>query len=736
MKNGLLSLITAISCWAAAAAATSERPMLIRVDLKNYGAFDILSRFNFDVAFVGRDGFADIVGSDEDYQELDGLGLRPFVIHNDLISYYQSRFPATTTMGGFRTFSEAIAYLDTIHTLFPTITTSRSSIGNSYEGRPLWMMKISDNPEIDEDEPEFLINGLTHAREPMGMEATLSFMRYLCDNYGSNPEVTNLVDNREFYFVPIVNPDGYEYNRLTDPSGGGMWRKNRRGNGTDLNRNWGYMWGYDNDGSSPYPSDETYRGTGPFSEPETQALRLFINQRDFNLAMNFHTYGNYFLYPWGYDDLHAPDQPIFAIIADSSTASNGYAAGTPWELLYNTNGDANDWQYGEQTEKPKIFAFTMEIGEQFDGFWPDPYRIPILWQDVLPSLLYLSRIADNPMAAGPPVAPNLAGIGVVPGDFTIYWQHHDQTNPAVAFELIELTGLQRMADNFDAGTANWNLDGFYRVNNRHHSGAYAIYSGSDNSYDGSIVAVNPIQVGPNDTLSFWTWYAIELDYDYAYAQISSDGGATFDNLAGNVTTNYNPNGTNLGNGITGSSGAWILAKFPLHSYAGQSVVLGLRYRTDVGVLEEGFYADDLYPVETFVQQTIIGSAITDTLYAFDNHPEGEYYYQVRACDAQGQWSGRSNRQMATVEAGPACIFTPGDINGNGVFNGIDVTYGVSYLKGQGDPPAVSCDCPPHGTLYPAADVNGNCLFNGIDIIYAVSFLKSIGAPPASCPDCQ
>ena len=147
------------------------------------------------------------------------------------------------------------------------------------------------------------------------------------------------------------------------------------------------MWGYDNIGSSPYSYDETYRGASPFSEPETQCLREFIDSRQFKIIMNFHSYGNDFLYSWGYYDGYTPDNQIFGQIADSATAQNGYAHGTAWEVLYNTNGDCNDWQYGEQLEKPKMFGIVMEIGDGFDGFWPDPSRIPTLWGQVLPSLL-------------------------------------------------------------------------------------------------------------------------------------------------------------------------------------------------------------------------------------------------------------------------------------------------------------------------------------------------------------
>ncbi len=121
------------------------------------------------------------------------------------------------------------------------------------------MVKISDNPNVNETEPEVLYTALHHAREPVGAMQMLFYMYYLLENYDNDPFIQALVDNTEMYFVPVVNPDGYVYNQTTNPNGGGMWRKNRRNNGSaglygsDLNRNYGYMWGYDNNGSSPYP---------------------------------------------------------------------------------------------------------------------------------------------------------------------------------------------------------------------------------------------------------------------------------------------------------------------------------------------------------------------------------------------------------------------------------------------------------------------------------------------------
>jgi carboxypeptidase T len=296
------------------------------------------------------------------------------------------------SMGGFHTWNEVLENLDSMLARYPDLITAKAPIGDflTSEGHPLYWVKISDNPNVSEDEPQVLYTGMHHAREAIGTEQLLFFMYYLLENYDTDPNVKELVDNRELYFIPVVNPDGYLYNQQTNPNGGGGWRKNRRNNGdgsfgVDLNRNYGYMWGYDNEGSSPYTWDETYRGPEAFSEPETQAIRQFAEEHDFKFAFNYHSYGNDYLYPFGYTEIYPPqpDHDIFYAYAQSMTIENGYVYGTPWEVLYPTNGDANDWLYGEQIEKNKVYAVTPEIGTDMDGFWPSPDRIIPLCQTTM-----------------------------------------------------------------------------------------------------------------------------------------------------------------------------------------------------------------------------------------------------------------------------------------------------------------------------------------------------------------
>jgi len=304
------------------------------------------------------------------------------------------------SMGGYLTADEVYAKLDEMFQNHPNIITEKDSIGATLLGEPIYAVKISDNPNVDENEPEVFYNSLIHAREPESMMQLLYYMYYLLDNYGTDPEVTYLVDNREMYFVPVFNVDGYKYNETTNPNGGGMWRKNRRQNsdgskGVDLNRNWGYNWGYDNTGSSPNPSSETYRGTAAFSEPETESIRQFCISHNFKTALNYHTYSDLLILPWGYTPHETPDSLTYREFASEMTQYNHYSWGTSSDIIYSVNGDADDWMYGEQTEKDKMIIMTPEVGTSSDGFWPPQSRIlPLAEENIFPNL-YIAWAAGD-----------------------------------------------------------------------------------------------------------------------------------------------------------------------------------------------------------------------------------------------------------------------------------------------------------------------------------------------------
>lgn len=300
--------------------------------------------------------------------------------------YEQYETPANYTygsMGGYLTYAEMLDVLDDMATQYPNLISTRAPIGTqTIEGNDIFWVRLSDNPTMDEDtEPEVLYTALHHAREPNSMAQMIYFLWYMLENYETDPEVQYLVNNVEMYFVPCLNVDGYLWNEQTDPEGGGFWRKNRRPNeggtfGVDLNRNYGYEWGINDTGSSPNPDGQTYRGTGPFSEPEAQAMKEFCEAHEFQIAHNYHSYGNLLIHPWGYDDSPTVDDDLFKAMAIEMTKENDFVYGTGIETVgYNVNGDSDDWMYGEETTKPKIYAYTPEVGAGASGFWPNQANI-------------------------------------------------------------------------------------------------------------------------------------------------------------------------------------------------------------------------------------------------------------------------------------------------------------------------------------------------------------------------
>jgi len=288
------------------------------------------------------------------------------------------------SMGGYFTLTEAMAQLDSMRAWFPNLISAKSQIGLSIENRPVYAVKISDNPDIQEGEKQVLYTSLHHSSEPCSMQQLFFFMYYLLENYSTDSEIKYLIDNLELYFVPVINPDGYVYNQNQNPAGGGTWRKNRRDNGllsygVDLNRNYGFQWGYNNIGSQPIGSSPWYRGTAAFSEPESQAMKSFIEAHEFLLDMNWHSWGNFLIYPWNYESILTSDSTLFEEFSRYLTIDSHYRYGTCDQTYgYNSNGDADDWDYGDTTSKNKIISVTAEVGSSVDGFWPNAANIESL----------------------------------------------------------------------------------------------------------------------------------------------------------------------------------------------------------------------------------------------------------------------------------------------------------------------------------------------------------------------
>jgi len=425
---------------------------------------------------------------ENEFQSISNSGLNYEVLVDDWFAYYKSlpvpseaekelikmeseKYYSVTgfdfgSMGGYYTLAEIEADLDEMFQLYPNLITQKFSIGTSIEGRTIWAVKISDNPNINENEPAVGFDALVHAREPQSMATQMYFMWYLLENYGTDPEATYLVNNREIYCVPCFNPDGYEYNRQNNPNGGGMWRKNRRNNGNgcygiDLNRNFSYKWGYDDIGSSPDPCDETYRGASAFSEPEAEAIRDLANLKNYGTHFNMHSYGGYILYPWGYIDSETLDSLTYREFAQLLTSYSGYAYGSGSQLLgYPSNGAIRDWMYGEQFTKNKTFGYTIEIGNSSDGFWPQQSRIFPLAQQNLLTMIYQSLLAGEYVQL---TNPNFINKYFLPSDFVQLSPEYKNLGLATAHNLhFELSSPSQYVntktffvelDSIEAGTS-------------------------------------------------------------------------------------------------------------------------------------------------------------------------------------------------------------------------------------------------------------------------------------------
>ena len=298
------------------------------------------------------------------------------------------------------------------------------SIGASYEGRPILAVKIGPPDDVP-NRPNVLFMGTHHAREWISTAVAMTLIRWLADSGAA------LTTTHDVWVIPVENPDGYQYTFTTDR----YWRKNRRPNdngtyGVDPNRNYPAFWGVDEVGSSSTPLAETYRGTAPGSEPETQAVMTFHAAHPPAVSISYHSYSGLILYPWGFraGEL-APDLPRFQALAGTDVAPavsdsmpesslDHYHPGPGWNL-YTTNGEYTDWAYRTYG----TIAFTTELtsgcctsGAYYGFEFPDDsVLIDRVFRDNLPFaralILASGDLARSPGATGAvPSAPEFMSL--------------------------------------------------------------------------------------------------------------------------------------------------------------------------------------------------------------------------------------------------------------------------------------------------------------------------------------
>lgn len=260
------------------------------------------------------------------------------------------------TWSAYHRLADIHNYLDYLVVTYPSLCTVQT-IGSSVQGRPIKLLKISNGKPGNK---AVWMDGGVHAREWISPATVTYIINQFVENYETESED---VKNIDWYFVPVVNPDGYEHSHTTDR----LWRKNRSQGqcaGTDLNRNFGYKWG--GKGSSKNPCTEIYGGSRAFSEPETIAIRDFITSSgaNFKAYLSFHSYGQYILYPWGYDRFVPPDHQelqnvaLKAAQAIRKVSGISYKVGPAANTLYPAAGGSDDWAKGVAKIK---YAYTIEL---------------------------------------------------------------------------------------------------------------------------------------------------------------------------------------------------------------------------------------------------------------------------------------------------------------------------------------------------------------------------------------
>ncbi len=343
----------------------------------------------YDIAAYKPNEFLDIVVTETEYQKLIRLGYDPEITQTE--EQLKNNLGDVRDLEGYRNYSEFLSELQQIEADYPDICKlydvgeSWGKIyaddGNSYYDdyyHEVWALKVSDNVLIEEDEPAVYYMGEHHAREPISLEVAMAVLNHILENYGTDPTITDNVNNTQIWFVPLVNPNGHKI--VTDEYDL-WWRKNIRDNnengqfdnyndhgpdGVDPNRNYGFQWG--NTGASNDWNSQVYHGPEAFSEPEVQAMRELMESHHFVTGISYHSYSELVLFPFGYaDGVIAPDhdalEELAVEMAEAIPAQYGGGHYTPAEAwqLYSCMGTTDDYAYGVHG----IFSFTVELATEF-----------------------------------------------------------------------------------------------------------------------------------------------------------------------------------------------------------------------------------------------------------------------------------------------------------------------------------------------------------------------------------
>lgn len=410
MKKFLLALFCLISIYIAQA----QERFVARIASPKVNDLSEFLKDGYDIASFFPEKYIDLVINEQQMLILREQGFNPVKTQTE--QQLKENMLAGKSLSGYRTYADVYNELLNLQTLHPDICKLydigdskgkdyTASAYNEYK-HEIWALKVSDNVALEEDEPCIFYMGEHHAREPISLEVAMYILNHIVSNYGIDPSITNSVNNKQIWFMPLVNPNGHKI--VTDEVDL-WWRKNIHDNnsnnlidagstdGVDLNRNYGWQWG--GEGTSTNPSDLTYCGPSGFSEPETMAMKNVIDQHHFVTGITYHSYSELVLFPYGYSTgAFAPDHTSLQALAVSMAntipaAGGGYYTPDKSSGLYPASGTTDDYAYGQHG----VFAYTIELGTQFI---PPASQIVTICQDNLQAAMILLNRVDQSVLTG------------------------------------------------------------------------------------------------------------------------------------------------------------------------------------------------------------------------------------------------------------------------------------------------------------------------------------------------
>jgi len=377
-------ICTSLNAYTHASMYPLNEKVIARFDMNQKNTQTIIQTHFHDIASIKNGYYVDIIMSYGQFLAYQHQGFWPIIVitESKLKQNLQSRRDA---LNGYRTYENVVDEMTTLQDNFKSICKVYSlgySWGHYYDAdnlsnyesynHQIWAVKISDQVQIEEDEPSFYFMGLHHAKETISLEVVMAELNYILYQYGKDDNVTQLVHNNQLWFIPLVNPDGH---RVVMDQRNVFWRKNIRDNnnntvidnydGVDLNRNYNFKWG--SLGSSSIITSDIYRGPTKGSEPEIEAIQTFLSSHHFVAGVSYHSYGELVVFPYGYDyQATAPDHDALNDLAihvaqKIPSINGGYYEPMQSIDMYPVGGDHCDYAYGIHG----IFSLTIELANQF-----------------------------------------------------------------------------------------------------------------------------------------------------------------------------------------------------------------------------------------------------------------------------------------------------------------------------------------------------------------------------------